>query len=121
MYARQGEVWKKNREAERQEFLLQEAGSNLVAANAAMKQNQASINSGFAKAAGGFLERAGNVQGMSTLSERDKGYYQLGGIGQKFGFWLQQFMGSTPSGLTWGTDAERKELEEMFPDTYKDE
>ena len=81
-YERAGELWKRNAEMDRQEFLMQEAGMNLTQANLAMTQNKADIQKGFATATGGFLDRASEVQKL-----------QLGGTGFTFGGWLQQFMG----------------------------
>ena len=110
VYEREGEVWRRNREQVRQEFLLQEAGNNLVNANLAMTQNQAAIQSGFAKAAGATLQRMSDLPGSQVLStevkegqtKSDYEMFQLGGTGDKFGFWLRQFFGmKTPDVQKW--------------------
>ena len=118
---RLGEVWSRNAKADRQEFLLQEAGSNLANANLAIAQNKANIQAGFAKATGAFMQRASEIEGTEVLSTEDKGYFQLGGVGDRFGYWLKQFIGGNPNVSDWGTEAERKALHEQYPDIYNNE
>jgi hypothetical protein len=118
LYEREGEAWKRNKEEDRQEFLLKEAGANLQQANQAMYTNRAAINAGFAKAAGGVLDRATSLSGSKSLSKADKEYFQLGGTGDKFGFWLKQFFGLPTDVSGWGTEAEREQIRQNLEVDY---